>query len=56
MANVQSCFKRYEKKYRLTPAQQRMIIEGMREHMTADEHAAYTICTVSYTHLTLPTN
>lgn len=48
MANVQSCFKRYEKKYRLTPAQQRMIIEGMREHMTADEHAAYTICNIYY--------
>ena len=48
MANVQSCFKRYEKKYRLTPAQQRMIIEGMREHMTADEHAAYTICDIYY--------
>ena len=48
MANVQSCFKRYEKKYRLTPAQQRMIIEGMREHMTADEHAAYTLCNIYY--------
>ena len=48
MANVQSCFKRYEKKYRLTPAQQRMIIEGMREHMTADKHAAYTICNIYY--------
>lgn len=48
MANVQSCFKRYEKKYRLTPAQQRIIIEGMRAHMTADEHAAYTICNIYY--------
>ncbi len=49
MANtIQSCFKRYEKKYRLTPAQQRIITEGMREHMTADEHAAYTICSIYY--------
>ena len=26
MANVQSCFKRYEKKYRLTPAQQQFLL------------------------------
>lgn len=48
MANVQSCFKRYEKKYRLTPAQQQFILNGMREHMTADEYGAYTICSIYY--------
>ncbi len=45
---LQTCFKRYEKKYRLTAAQQQLIINGMREHMTADEHAAYTICNIYY--------
>ena len=48
MANVQSCFKRYEKKYRLTPAQQQFLLNGMREHMTADEYGAYTICSIYY--------
>lgn len=29
MANqIQSCFRRYEKKYRLTAAQQRFLLEG----------------------------
>ena len=48
MAKVQSCFKRCEKKYRLTPAQQQFLLNGMREHMTADECGAYTICSIYY--------
>ena len=27
---IQNCFERYEKKYRLTAAQQRLLLEGMR--------------------------
>ena len=45
---IQSCFERCEKKYRLTPAQQQIILEGMRAHMRADDHPAYTICSIYY--------
>ena len=49
MANtIQCCFKRYEKKYMLTPAQQARILEGIRAHMKPDEHASYTICNIYY--------
>ena len=34
MANqIQSCFRRYEKKYRLTAAQQRFLLAGMAPYM-----------------------
>ncbi len=45
---IQSCFKRYEKKYMLTPAQQARILEGIRSRMKPDEHATYTICNIYY--------
>lgn len=46
--NIQCCFKRYEKKYRLTREQQRIILNGMREHMQADKFGQYTICNIYY--------
>lgn len=45
---IQTCFERCEKKYRLTRTQQRLILDGMRRYMTADEHPAYTICSIYY--------
>lgn len=31
--SIQSCFERYEKKYRITQEQQMQIINGMQTHM-----------------------
>ena len=46
--NIQCCFERYEKKYRLTKAQQRLILNGMRDRMQADKFGRYTICNIYY--------
>ena len=46
--NIQSCFERYEKKYRITRSQQAQIIKGMQEHMKADKFGRYTICNIYY--------
>lgn len=32
-AQIKNCFERYEKKYRLTAEQQRLVLEGMRPYM-----------------------
>jgi hypothetical protein len=45
---IQCCFKRYEKKYMLTPAQQATILDAIRTRMKPDEHASYTICNIYY--------
>lgn len=45
---IQCCFERYERKYRLTKAQQRIILNGMRNHMKADNYGRYTICNIYY--------
>ena len=45
---IQSCFERYEKKYMLTPDQQRFLLDGMRPYMQADDYGEYTICNVYY--------
>ena len=45
---TQTCFKRYEKKYCLTKAQQRIILEGMRPYMKKDTYGEYTICNIYY--------
>ena len=47
-AQSKNCFERYEKKYRLTAAQQRMVLEGMRPYMKKDAYGAYTICNIYY--------
>ena len=48
MSGIQSCFKRYEKKYMLTPEQYRAMILGMAFHMRPDEHPRYTIGNVYF--------
>ena len=49
MANqIQCCFKRYEKKYWLTAAQQRALLDAMQPYMKADRYGAYTICNLYY--------
>lgn len=49
MANqIQTCFERYEKKYRITAAQQQALLDGMRPYMTADVYGEYTICNIYY--------
>lgn len=48
MANIQSCFKRYEKKYCLTKAQQQALLQGMQPYMQKDAYGQYTICNLYY--------
>ena len=45
---AQCCFKRYEKKYFLTPEQYRGILAGTRPYMAADRYSHYTICNLYY--------
>ena len=48
MENIQSCFKRYEKKYCLTLAQQQAILQEMQPYMKKDAYGQYTICNLYY--------
>lgn len=48
MSGIQSCFKRYEKKYMLTSEQYRAMIRGMAFYMRPDEHPRYTIGNVYF--------
>ena len=45
---IQSCFRRYEKKYLLTYDQYRAMLEGMAPHTRADRFSNYTICNIYY--------
>ena len=45
---MQFSFKRYEKKYMLTPEQYARMLAGMENHMRADEFGRYTICNIYY--------
>lgn len=45
---IQNCFKRYEKKYRLTFAQQQFILQGLAPYMKKDAYGQYTICNIYY--------
>ena len=45
---LQFCFKRYEKKYMLTPQQLVQITAGIQAHMRPDEFGCYTICSLYY--------
>ena len=45
---VQTCFKRYEKKYPLTWEQYQAMLKGMAPYMQADRHSRYTICNIYY--------
>ena len=48
MSEIQSCFKRYEKKYLLTRAQYLAMLDGMAPYMTPDAHPRYSISNVYY--------
>ena len=48
MCEVQSCFRRYEKKYLLTQAQYRAVKQGMASYMTPDVHPRYSISNIYY--------
>lgn len=48
MAKVQSSFKRYEKKYLLTPEQYEGILADLKKEMKEDEYGQYTICNIYY--------
>ena len=48
MCEIQSCFKRYEKKYLLTRRQYEAMRFGMMQHMKPDEHPSYSICNIYY--------
>ena len=48
MAELQTCFRRYEKKYLLTPAQQEFILRGVRGRMKEDTYGCYTIGNIYY--------
>ena len=45
---IQFCFKRYEKKYMLTPYQLTQMLAGIKDRMGADEFGRYTICNIYY--------
>ena len=45
---LQFSFKRYEKKYFLTPSQKSRLLEEIRFRITPDEYADYTICNIYY--------
>ena len=48
MSDIQSCFKRVEKKYMLTRAQYQAMLAGMAPYMEADRYSNYTICNIYY--------
>ena len=50
-AQIKNCFERYEKKYRLTAEQQRLILEGMRPYMKKDAYGAKPKVFIAYDRL-----
>jgi len=48
MSEQQSCFRRYEQKYLLTPEQYGAVKRGMASYMKPDAHPVYTICNIYY--------
>lgn len=48
MSEIQSCFKRYEKKYLITKEQYREMIRGMMSYMKPDEHPVYSVNNIYY--------
>ncbi len=48
MSEIQSCFKRYEKKYLLTQAQYEAMRLGMAPYMQPDAHPQYSISNIYY--------
>ena len=48
MSEVQTSFKRYEKKYLLTKSQYLAVKRGMEQYTIPDAHPRYTICNLYY--------
>lgn len=48
MAAIQGVFKRYEKKYLLTPEQYKIVLKCIEEHMEQDMYGLHTICNIYY--------
>ena len=48
MGAIQSTFRRYEKKFILTPEQYEQIVPVIRDNMEPDEFGQYTICNIYY--------
>ncbi len=48
MAEIQSCFRRVEKKYLLSPEQYEAMRAGMAAHMVPDAHPRYSISNIYY--------
>lgn len=46
--NIQNSFKRYEKKYFITPQQQSILLNQMQQYMKADIFGKYTVCNIYY--------
>ena len=46
MASTQYSFERREEKYFLTPVQYEALLTPLRQHMHADKHEQYTICSL----------
>ena len=47
-SQIQCCFRRYEEKYWLTAAQQRVLLDRMQPYMRPDRYGQYTICNIYY--------
>ena len=45
---IQSCFERYEKKYFLTPAGQKALLQAIAPYIRMDFYGKYTICNLYY--------
>lgn len=45
---IQSCFERYEKKYFLTPAGQKALLQAIAPYIKMDFYGKYTICNLYY--------
>ena len=45
---IQSCFERYEKKYFLTPAGQKALLQIIAPYIKMDFYGKYTICNLYY--------
>ena len=45
---IQKTFKRYEKKYLLSPQQYRTVRQGIQERMQLDQYGLYTICSIYF--------
>lgn len=45
---IQNCFERYEKKYFLTPAGQKALLQAIAPYIKMDFYGKYTICNLYY--------